>query len=121
LAGPGTALLRTAMLMAGPDTHFISIARGKGSATTADYLKGSLYYDTFMERAIELRGRVTFGAVFVMLGITDRHMPLDQQGGFADRMVKLVADIRADLQAPDLPVLHTDYEVESTGAELAIN
>jgi hypothetical protein len=114
-AGPGMALLRTAVQSAAPDAHFISIARGKGSATTADFLKGSLYYSSFMTRALELRGRVTFGAVFIMLGITDRHMPLAQQGGFPDRVATLVADIRRDLEVPDLPVLHTDYEVESTG------
>ena len=33
-------------------------------------------------------------------------------------MVKIVSDLRADLGTPNLPVLHTDYEMESTG-ELA--
>jgi hypothetical protein len=31
-------------------------------------------------------------------------------------MVAIIADIRADLGEPNLPVLHTDYEVEATGA-----
>jgi hypothetical protein len=109
------AWLRTAAAAAGPGYTVISIARGRGSATSADYQKGGLYYSTFMDRAIELKGKVTFAGVFVMLGITDRHMPLEEQGGFADRMVKVIADIRADLGEPDLPVLHTDYEVTSTG------
>jgi hypothetical protein len=115
-AGPGMAWLRTAAAHAGPDYHFISIARGRGSATTADYLKGGLYYSTFMDRAKELKGKVTFAGMFIMMGITDRHMPLDQQGGFADRMVQIISDIRADLGEPNLPVLHTDYEVTATGA-----
>jgi hypothetical protein len=119
-AGPGMALLRAAAAAAGPDYHFISVARGRGSATTEDYLKGGLYYSTFMDRAVELKGKVTFGAVFVMLGITDRHLPPADQGGFTDRMVKILADIRADLGEPNLPVLHTDYEVEATG-DLALN
>jgi hypothetical protein len=118
-AGPGMAWLRTAAAKAGPDYHFISIARGRGSATSADYLKGGLYYSTFMDRAKELKGKVTFAGMFIMMGITDRHMPLAEQGGFADRMVKIIADIRADLNEPNLPVLHTDYEVTATG-DLAI-
>ena len=118
--GPGMAWLRTAAANAGPDYHFISIARGRGSATSAEYLKGGLYYSTFMDRAMELKGRVTFAGMFIMMGITDRHMPLAEQGGFADRMVKIIADIRKDLGEPNLPVLHTDYEVTATGS-LAIN
>jgi len=113
--GPGMAWLRTAAAKAGPEYHFISIARGRGSATSAEYLKGGLYYSTFMDRAMELKGKVTFAGMFIMMGITDRHMPLAEQGGFADRMVKIIADIRADLGEPNLPVLHTDYEVTATG------
>src|SRR6185436_7199299 len=118
-AGPGMAWLRAAAAAAGPDYHFISVARGRGGATTEDYLKGGLYYSTFMDRAVELKGKVTFGGLFIMMGITDRHLPPADQDGFTDRMVKIIADIRADLGEPNLPVLHTDYEVEATG-ELAI-
>jgi hypothetical protein len=118
--GPGMAWLRTAAAKAGPDYHFISIARGRGSATSAEYLKGGLYYSTFMDRAVQLKGKVTFAGMFIMMGITDRHMPLADQGGFADRMVKIIGDIRADLGEPNLPVLHTDYEVTATGT-LAID
>jgi hypothetical protein len=120
--GPGMAILRTLQAAAPADGgyHFISIGRGQGSATTEQYLKGGLYYSTFMNLAMQLKGKVTFGAVFVMMGITDRHMPMRDQGGFADRMARIVADIRADLGEPNLPVLHTDYEVTSTG-NLAVN
>jgi hypothetical protein len=114
-AGPGMGLLRAAVEKAPADYHFISIGLGVGSATSQDYSKGGLYYSEVIDRAIALKGRVTFGAAVVMLGITDRHMPLALQPGFADRMVKIVADLRADLGTPDLPVLHTDYEMESTG------
>lgn len=121
-AGPGFAILRSLVAVAPPDLHFISIGKGRGSATTADYLKANdLYYaDGFMERAIPLKGRVTFGSLWIMLGITDRHMPVPEQAGFADRLASIVADIRADLGEPNLPVLHTDYEVESTG-RLSLN
>jgi hypothetical protein len=114
-AGPGMAWLRAAAAAAGPDYQFISVARARGSAASDVFVKGGLYYSTFMDRALELKGKVTFAGVFVMLGITERHLPMADQGGFADRMTKIVADIRADLGEPNLPVLHTDYEVTATG------
>jgi hypothetical protein len=114
-AGPGMAWLKTAAAAAGPDYYFISIARGRGSAFTSQFMKGSLYYSTFMDRAVQLKGKVTFAGVFVMLGITERHMPLADQYGFTERTAQTIADIRADLGEPNLPVLHTDYEVTATG------
>ena len=114
-AGPGMALLRAAAALAPDDYHFISIGLGVGSATTQDWSKGGLHYSRVVDLAVQLKGRVTFGAAVVMLGITDRHMPAAQQPGFADRMVKIAADLRADLATPDLAILHTDYEMESTG------
>jgi hypothetical protein len=109
------AWLRAASLAAGPDYHFISIARGHGSSPSADFLNGGLYYGTFMNRALELKGKVTFGGVFIMLGNTERHVPPAEQPGFADRMARIIADIRADLGEPNLPILHTDYEVGGSG------
>jgi hypothetical protein len=119
-AGPGMGWLRAAAAAAGPDYNFISIGRGKGSAPSPDFMKGGLYYSSFMDRAIQLKGKVTFGGVFIMLGITERHMPLNQQDGFTDRIAQIVADIRADLGEPTLPVLHTDYELGASG-ELAVD
>ena len=113
--GPGMAILRTLAAKAPPGFQFVSIGLGVGSATSDDFVPGGLYYDTFSKRAAELKGKVTFGAVFVMLGITERHMPQAEQGGFPDRMVQIIGALRADLGEPNLPVLHTDYEVESTG------
>jgi hypothetical protein len=101
-AGPGMAILRSIAAAAPPGYHFISVAKGVGSATSADYLKGGLYYSTFMNWALELKGKVTFGAVFIMLGITDRHMPTSEQSGFANRMTTIIRDIRADLGEPNL-------------------
>lgn len=115
LAGPGMALLRALAAVAPPDYHFISIGLGVGSATTQDWSKNGIHYTGYVARALELRGRVTFAAAVVMLGITDRHMPLALQPGFADRMTRIAADLRADLGEPNLPVLHTDYEMESSG------
>ena len=114
-AGPGMGLLRAAAALAPEDTHFISVGLGVGSATTLHWSKGGPHYERVVNLATELKGRVTFGAAVVMLGITDRHMPLAQQPGFAERVTEIAADLRADLETPDLPILHTDYEMESTG------
>jgi hypothetical protein len=118
-AGPGMGLLRAAVATAPDDYHFISVGLGVGSATTVDWSKGGLYYDDYVNTIKELKGNVTFGAAVIMLGITDRHLPASQQGGFTDRLVKIVSDLRADLGEPELPVLHTAYEAEATG-ELAL-
>jgi hypothetical protein len=117
--GPGMALLRAAVATAPDDYHFISIGLGVGSSTTQDWSKGGLYYDDYVNLAKQLKGQVTYGAAVIMLGITDRHLPTAQQGGFADRLVKIAADLRSDLGEPELPILHTAYEVEASG-ELAL-
>ncbi len=125
-AGPGTALLKIAAAAANPSGgyQFISIGRGVSSDTTADYQKtiggapGALYASFITNRAMMLKGKVTFGAIFVMLGITERHLPAAQQPGYPMRVKQLIADIRADLQAPgeaDIPVLYCDYEQNALG------
>ena len=114
-AGPGMALLRTAAAAAPSDYHFISIGRGNGSSPSTEFLKGGVLYAAFMNRALELKGKVTFGAMFVMLGITERHLPTADQPGYPARMQQIIADIRADLGEPNLPVLYCDYEMLATG------
>lgn len=115
-AGPGMALLKTAAAAAPADYHFISIGRGQGSAPSPDFLKANnLIYPTVMNRALELKGKVTFGAIFVMLGITERHLPAADQPGFPMRIKQIITDMRADLGEPNIPVLFCDYEQEATG------
>ena len=114
-AGPGMAILRTAAAAAPAGYHFISIGRGNGSSPSTDFVKGGLYYSTFMDRAMELKGKVTFGGIFVMLGITERHLPTAQQPGFPARVDQIIKSIRADLGEPTLPVLFCDYEQLATG------
>jgi hypothetical protein len=53
------------------DVQFISVGYGQGSATTVDYQKSGLYYPIFMGWAGQLKGYVTFGAIVIMLGVTD--------------------------------------------------
>jgi hypothetical protein len=122
-AGPGMAILHSAQaaLATGSDVQFISIGYGVGSATTVDYAKGTAaapgpYYPIFMGWAEKLKGNVTFGAIVVMLGITDgEHLPTADVPGFPARMAQIISDIRTDLGEPNLPVLFCDYEQGATG------
>jgi hypothetical protein len=118
-AGPGMGILHSAQtaLQAGSDVQIISIGYGKGSVTTVDYQKSTnTYYPIFMNWAQQLKGNVTFGAIVIMLGITDgEHLPTAQVPGFPSRVAQLVSDIRADLGEPNLPVLFCDYEQNATG------
>src|SRR6185369_184519 len=116
VAGPGMAILKTAAAAAAPDYHFISIGKGNGSSPTTDFLKANdLFYPQILTKALELRGKVTFGAIVVMLGITERHLPTADQPGYPARMKQIIADMRADLGEPNLPVLYCDYEMKATG------
>jgi hypothetical protein len=113
--GPGLPWLRTVAAAAGPEYHFISIGWARSGAASDEFLKGGLYYAHFMDRALELKGKVSFGGVFIMLGITELPVPVPpaNQQRLADNVARIVADIRADLDEPDLPILHTDYEMEA--------
>ena len=117
LAGPGMAILHSAQgaLQAGSDAQIISIGYGKGSVTTVDYATNGVYYPIFMNWAQQLKGKVTFAGIVVMLGITERHLPSDQISGFPARMAAIIASIRSDLGEPNLPVLFCDYEQNATG------
>jgi hypothetical protein len=118
LAGPGMAMLHSARaaVAATSDVQFISIGYGQGSATTVDYQKSGTYYPIFMGWAGQLKGNVTFGAIVIMLGITDgEHLAANLVPGFPDRVAQIVSDIRADLGEPNLPVLFCDYEQGATG------
>jgi hypothetical protein len=99
----------------GSDVQFISIGYGIGSKTSVDFQKSGVYYPIFMNWAGQLKGKVTFGAIVVMLGITERHLASDQVPGFPTRMAQIISDMRADLGEPNLPVLFCDYEQEATG------
>jgi hypothetical protein len=118
-AGPGMAMLHSAKtaLQSGSDVQLISVGYGKGSVTTVDYQKSTnTYYPIFMNWAQQLKGNVTFGAIVIMLGITDgEHLPTAQVPAFPSRVAQLVSDMRADLGEPNLPVLFCDYEQNASG------
>ena len=114
-AGPGTALLKQAVAMA-PSKYFISLGFGKSSAYCSQFLPGSLYYDTVMKAALAIKDRVTFGAIVILLGITERHGTSADITGYSSCINKLVTAIRRDIGRPDLPLLICDYEQEATGS-----
>jgi len=117
-AGPGMAILHSAQsaVAATSDVQFISVGYGQGSATTVDYQKSGSYYPIFMGWAGQLKGNVTFGAIVIMLGVTDgEHLASNLVPGFPSRVAQLVSDIRSDLGEPNLPVLFCNYEQNATG------
>lgn len=113
-AGPGTALVKEAA-MAAPDDYFISIGYGQPSAYCSQFLPGALYYDALIAAPKAIKGRVTFGGIFIYLGITERHGTAADVAGFPDCINTLVTNIRKDIGEPNLPALMNDYEVEGKG------
>jgi hypothetical protein len=116
-AGPGMALLHRA-LVASPEAYVVSIGKGASldfAATCFSFRKGGLYYDSVMGPALELKGRVTFGGVFTMLGYDARTNPKAQNGGYIACLESLAADFRAELGEPNLPFVVGDYERGATG------
>lgn len=114
-AGPGTALVKEAAMLASPDYYFISLGFGVPSAYCTQFLPSGLYYDQLIAGPLSIKDRVTFGAIFIYLGITERHGTEADRTGFANCINELVTTIRNDVGAPDIPLLINDYEVEATG------
>jgi hypothetical protein len=116
MAGPGMSILRTALAMA-PDLYMISIGHGHSGDTGGycrNFRKGGLFYDIVMGPALELKGKVTFGAIFVMHGIAELKDKVNV-GTFDQCMEGLASDMRGDLQEPNLPFLVGDWEAGATG------
>jgi Carbohydrate esterase, sialic acid-specific acetylesterase len=113
-AGPGTSLVKQAAALA-PSTYFISLGWAKESAYCSQFVPGGLYYDQLIAGPKAIKGKITFGAIFIYLGITERHGSDADRNGFAQCINKLVTAIRTDVGVPDLPAIMNDYEVEATG------
>jgi hypothetical protein len=117
-AGPGMAILRTALSMAAPDALMVSIGHGQDGSRAgkcASYRRGGLFYDLVMGPAKQLRGKVTFGGIISMLVLMDV---------FGDRLMLprahechegLAREMRADLGDPNIPFLMSDWEMGATG------
>ena len=113
-AGPGTALVKEAALAA-PDYYFISLGHGEPSAYCSQFLPGALYYEALIAAPKAIKGKVTFGGIFIYLGITERHGNAEDVNGFSGCINKLVTSIRTDVGEPNLPALMNDYEVDASG------
>jgi hypothetical protein len=113
--GPGTALIKEAAALA-PSKYFISLGFGKESAYCSQFLPGALYYDSLIQAAKAIKDRVTFGAIVVLLGITERHGTSADITGYSTCINNLVTAVRNDVGRPDLPLLICDYEMTATGA-----
>jgi hypothetical protein len=117
-AGPGMSILHAA-LSAAPDRFIISIGRGQSGQSSGycrSFRKGGLLYDFVMAPALELRGKVTFGAIFAMFGTSETDDMIDA-GQFGACMRGLVADMRTDLGLPELPFIVGDWEAGATDNE----
>jgi hypothetical protein len=114
-AGPGTALVKEAAMLAAADHYFISLGFGIPSAYCTQFLPSGLYFDQLMEGPLAIKDRVTFGGIFIYLGITERHGTEADRTGFAGCINELTTAIRNGVGAPDMPLLINDYEVEGTG------
>jgi hypothetical protein len=115
-AGPGMALLRRALAVA-PDAYIISIGRGESldyDASCFSFRKGGLFYDTVAGPAAELKGKVTFAGLFIMLSYDARTDAKAQNGGFLACLQAMAADFRGDLGEPNLPFIQGDYERGAT-------
>ncbi|HEY0712390.1 MAG TPA: sialate O-acetylesterase [Polyangia bacterium] len=114
-AGPGMSILRAANAAA-PNLFMVSIGHGHSGTQggfCSSYRRGGLLYDIVMKPAQALKGKVTFGAIFTMLGITEVDAPATIPN-FATCMQAVAAEMRADLGEPELPFMMGDWEVGST-------
>jgi hypothetical protein len=118
MGGPGTALLKQAADLA-PNHYFVALGFGLGSAYCTQFLPGGLLYDQAVTAPKQLKGKVTFGGIVIMLGITERHGTAQDISNYPNCINSLVTAVRNDVGEPNLPLLITDYEMESTGPELS--
>ena len=116
-AGPGMSILRTASALA-PDRYMVSIGRGHDGSIGGhcrNFRKGALLYDYVMAPAIELRGKVTFGGIFAMLGVNEFRRDAGNLTRFHECLEGIAADMRGDLNDPNIPFLIGDWEAGATG------
>jgi Carbohydrate esterase, sialic acid-specific acetylesterase len=112
--GLGTALVKEAVAAAAPNNYFISLGYGIASAYCTQFLPGALYYDDVVAAAKELKGKVTFGAIVIYLGITERHGTTADVQNFPNCINQIVTAIRTDIGEPNLPVMISGYEMGAT-------
>ncbi|HEX3698390.1 MAG TPA: sialate O-acetylesterase [Polyangia bacterium] len=121
--GPGTPLVKQAAAMA-PGYEFISVGFGQNALFCRNYAPGGTYYKAAMAGPMALKGQVTFAAIVIMLGITERHGTATDIQNYPMCINSIVTQIRTDLGLPNLPLMITDYEMTantSAGEDLTYN
>jgi Carbohydrate esterase, sialic acid-specific acetylesterase len=116
-AGPGMSILRTALTMA-PDSQIVSIGHGHDGSRggrCSSFRRGGLLYEIVMGPARELKGLVTFGGILSMLVLMETVFDTSQLATSHECYEGLAADMRADLEDPDIPFLMSDWEMGATG------
>jgi hypothetical protein len=116
-AGPGMAILRTALGMAEPDAVMVSIGHGQDGSRggkCASYRRGGLLYEVIMGPAKQLRGKVTFGAIFSVLVLMDVFGDKQLLPRAHECHEAVARDMRADLGDPNIPFLMSDWEMGAT-------
>jgi Carbohydrate esterase, sialic acid-specific acetylesterase len=98
-----------------PDKYFVTIPFAQSSAYCSQFLPNALYYNKLITGAKELKGKVTFAGIVILLGITERHGTQADINNYPQCMSTLVTAIRTDLGEPSLPLLLNDYEMGTTG------
>ena len=112
--GLSTPLVKEAAALA-PGKYFVTIPFAQSSAYCSQFLPNALYYNQVITGAKELKGKVTFAAIVILLGITERHGTQADINNYPQCINTLVTDIRNDLGEPNLPLLLNDYEMGTTG------
>ena len=116
-AGPGMAILRTALSHA-PDLYFISVGHGHSGSTSGfcpNFRRSGLLYSTYMDAAKELKGKVTFGGIYTMFGITEYHLGTPGLMSLGDCLAGIAKDVREDLGDPNIPLMVGDWNAGGTG------
>jgi hypothetical protein len=114
-AGPGMALLRNALARA-PSALVVSIGHGHtgpAGGVCRSYRKGGLLYDIVMGPAVELRGKVTFGAIFGMFGISEVN-DMANAARVGECLEGVAREMRADLGDPEVPFVVGGWEQAMT-------
>lgn len=118
-AGPGMALLRAAKRLAGPDMILVSVGHGLSGSYGGHcvaFVRGGVAYAATLGPALALRGKVTWGGIFVMLGTSEADLEgVDDHRGFGACLAEVAKDIREDLGDPEIPFLVGDWEAGAIG------
>jgi hypothetical protein len=117
--GPGTPLVKEAVKRL-PDYYFISAGFAQNGTYCRNWMPGTTYYEAAMRGPRLLKGKVTFGAIVIMLGITERHGTAQDIQNYPTCINTIVSMIRTELAEDGvplkLPLLITDYEMTANNS-----